>query len=266
MSKPRSLLDPAALAWALLGTATAAAATTSVAAPGAGATCSARSGTQAATVVELYTSEGCSSCPPADRWASTLKGNPQTVVLAFHVNYWDRLGWPDRFASPAYTERQRQIMQSSGSRYVYTPQVVANGADWRQWPALPKARSAAAAPQLELIRDGERVWAHVAGSAGSAGAAGAPAASTVGGAARWSGYWAVVEDGHSNRIKAGENQGSVLHHDHVVRRYEPVAAWSSKTPQQLAWTPGPGSAARRIVFVLTDAQTQLPLQAVALGC
>ena len=67
----------------------------------------------AARVVELYTSEGCSSCPPADRWVSTLKGQPDLVVLAFHVSYWDRLGWKDRFASPDYTERQAEQRRST---------------------------------------------------------------------------------------------------------------------------------------------------------
>ena len=65
------------------------------------ASCSARSTAQPPAVVELYTSEGCSSCPPADRWASTLKGRNDVLALAFHVNYWDKLGWPDRFASVA---------------------------------------------------------------------------------------------------------------------------------------------------------------------
>ena len=82
--------------------------------------CKSASGTHITAVVELYTSEGCSSCPPADKWLSTLKAktaanvgtnstaNP-TVIQAFHVNYWDYIGWPDRFATPAHTNRQRQI-------------------------------------------------------------------------------------------------------------------------------------------------------------
>ena len=131
------------LAWPLLAPA----------APAAG-TCSAQAAA-APTVVELYTSEGCSSCPPADRWLSTLKGRPDLVALAFHVNYWDKLGWPDRFASAAYTERQRALMRPSGASYVYTPQVIVNGQDWRGWPTLPAARRAAApAPALTLSRDG----------------------------------------------------------------------------------------------------------------
>ena len=89
-------------------------------------TCRAESNERAPTIVELYTSEGCSSCPPADRWLSTLKGRPDVLALSFHVTYWDRLGWPDRFANPEFTERQYQAAQRQGSAQVYTPQVMVN--------------------------------------------------------------------------------------------------------------------------------------------
>jgi hypothetical protein len=71
------------------------------------ASCSASSAATPPAVVELYTSEGCSSCPPADRWLSALKGRSDVIALAFHVNYWDKLGWPDRFANAAATGRER---------------------------------------------------------------------------------------------------------------------------------------------------------------
>ena len=129
-------------AWACAALWAAAAAQAASPAPGV---CLARSGAMAPTVVELYTSEGCSSCPPADRWLSTLKGQPGVLALAFHVNYWDRLGWPDRFASAEATARQHELAQRAGSRNVYTPQVIANGRDWRFWPKLPTADAAAAA-------------------------------------------------------------------------------------------------------------------------
>src|SRR6185503_5827222 len=94
-----------------------------VAGPGAARAvdaCSAASTRQMPPIVELYTSEGCNSCPPADRWMSTLKADPSVVALAFHVDYWDRLGWKDRFASPAYTQRQAQTQASSGARFNIT--------------------------------------------------------------------------------------------------------------------------------------------------
>jgi len=99
-------------------------------------TCSAKSPRHAVPVVELYTSEGCNSCPPADRWLSRLKTDPQTIALAFHVDYWDRLGWKDRFASPAYTQRQAEQQTVNGARFSYTPQVVVDGVDRKDWPSI----------------------------------------------------------------------------------------------------------------------------------
>jgi len=225
------------------------------AAPGAG-TCSAVSGAIAPTVVELYTSEGCSSCPPADRWLSALKPGPELLALSFHVNYWDRLGWPDRFASAAATERQRQLPPNRAAGQVYTPQVLVDGGDWRRWPALPAARERGAVPTLRLARDGGAAVAEI-------GALGSNA-----GSGTLSGYWAVLEDGHETKVRAGENRGETLRHDHVVRAYLPVPAWPASQPQRLTWTPPAGEPghAQRLVFVVTDGPTQKPLQALALGC
>ena len=113
-----------------------------------GSSCSAQSPATMVPLVELYTSEGCSSCPPADRWLSRLKENPAVVALAFHVDYWDKLGWKDRFASPAYSRRQAQQQAFNGARFSYTPQVVLNGRDHPHWnataiPASSSARSPA---------------------------------------------------------------------------------------------------------------------------
>ena len=85
--------------------------------------CVVSSGPTVTPVIELYTSEGCSSCPPADKWASSLKDSG-AVVQAFHVNYWDYIGWKDRFASAAYTNRQRDIAARNDLRNIYTPQSV----------------------------------------------------------------------------------------------------------------------------------------------
>lgn len=80
-------------------------------------------------VIELFTSQGCSSCPPAEALLGEFSQHPGVVELAFHVDYWDSLGWPDRFASPASTERQRQYARALGRADVYTPQVVVDGRD-----------------------------------------------------------------------------------------------------------------------------------------
>jgi hypothetical protein len=221
------------------------------------ATCSATSGTTAPLVVELYTSEGCSSCPPADRWLSTLRGRPDVLALAFHVNYWDRLGWPDRFASVEATERQHKLAQLAGSRHVYTPQVVAGGRDWRQWPQLPATAAAPSPVKLTLTRQGEQVVAEVAAAAANGAAP-----------AGLSGYWAVLEDQHISRVRAGENAGETLRHDHVVRLHQPVVGWAAAqgTRSQLSVARGVPEHPRRVVFVVTDATGQRPLQAVALAC
>lgn len=216
-------------------------------------TCQARSGPAAPLVLELYTSEGCSSCPPADRWFSSLKGRNDVLPLAFHVRYWDHLGWPDRFASVEGTARQRMLAQAAGQRGVYTPQVLAGGHDWRRWPQLP--RPAADSPvQLQLVREADTVTVQV-----SPAKAGAP---------RLSGYWAVLEDGHHSAVRAGENAGETLRHDHVVRLYRPVPAWTVTAGHraELQVSRGTSEFPRRVVFVVTDADTLRPLQALALGC
>jgi hypothetical protein len=216
--------------------------------------CRAESGASVPTVVELYTSEGCSSCPPADRWLSTLKGRKDVVALAFHVTYWDRLGWPDRFASPEFTTRQYDVATRLRSAQVYTPQVLVGGRDWRSWPSLPSAQpSTGPTPQVKLQRDGDKVLALVA---------------SVAGTASYSGYFAVLEDLHESKVRAGENAGETLKHDHVVRLLRQVPAWPAAQGVQATLSISPGIAAnpRRVVFVVQDASTHKPLQVVTLAC
>jgi hypothetical protein len=89
------------------------------------------------TLIELFTSEGCSSCPPADAWISHLKDSPdlwkKIVPVAFHVDYWNNLGWRDRFARPEFTARQRRYVAAWHGDSVYTPGFVVNGQEWRGW-------------------------------------------------------------------------------------------------------------------------------------
>ena len=106
--------------------------------------CSTTSGDQIIPLVELYTSEGCSSCPPADRWLSTQLARKDINLLAFHVDYWDSIGWKDRFASPAYSQRQRERVNAAGADTVYTPQVMV-GRDVRtSWQSSARFDSALA--------------------------------------------------------------------------------------------------------------------------
>ena len=250
MNRTASLLTAAATAWAL-------ALALSDSAQAAAA-CKAASGAASPTVVELYTSEGCSSCPPADRWLSTLKGQPDVLALAFHVTYWDRLGWPDRYALPEATARQHSLAQAAGQSQVYTPQVLVDGQDWRAWGEtggvgrLKAPAPRKGAPGVTLEREGDVVTATVA----------------AGGSGRLAGYWAVLEDGHASAVKAGENAGETLHHDHVVRLYQPVPAWTAADglTARLKVSRGDAGFPRRVVFIVTDDRAARPVQAVALGC
>ncbi|MEP7100985.1 MAG: DUF1223 domain-containing protein [Burkholderiales bacterium] len=221
--------------------------------------CSARSAAIAPPIVELYTSEGCNSCPPADKWLSRLKADPSVVALAFHVDYWDRLGWKDRFASPAFTQRQTEQQRSSGARFSYTPQVIVDGADRPDWPRAsiaPQGRSLAPV-EVVLARDGIRIDATVKPVAG------APM--------RLAAYWAVTEQGHVSAVKAGENEGVTLNHDYVVRDYRPVSAWDARADVPVALHFELGANAdpahpRQVNLVIVDAATGRPVQAVKLGC
>lgn len=179
--------------------------------------CRAISGTLTRPLVELYTSEGCDSCPPADRWLSATfaGGRAAAVPLAFHVDYWDRLGWKDRFATAAYTSRQQQSADANGATFVYTPQVLLQGRDQRWSDARVGERlvAAAAAPARALLD----VTATPAGRTVQV-----RATAQVADAALRSGAvinLAFVDSGLVSDVKAGENRGVKLRHDHVVRAF-----------------------------------------------
>jgi hypothetical protein len=176
--------------------------------------CAVRSGPVAVPLVELYTSEGCSSCPPADRWFARQVGRTDATWLAFHVDYWDALGWPDRFASAAFTRRQHQRVAAWASDTVYTPQVMVGPdihAPWRGSAAfealLQKGRAAPGAGlALQAHRDGD-AWRVVLGVAADAHRD--PSGQRV--------WVARYVDGQVTAVGAGENRGAELRHEHVVR-------------------------------------------------
>jgi hypothetical protein len=216
--------------------------------------CEVNVGAQPPAVVELYTSQGCSSCPPADRWLSGLKDQPGVIALGFHVNYWNHLGWKDPFATPQTTERQRQIKEAIRGKYVYTPRVVLNGEDHRSWRGqradqLPPLLIQAV-PSLRLVREGQQVTAQIGAGKGTA---------SLGG------YWAVLQDAQKSEVTRGENAGETLRNDHVVRFYQPVAPWAANQAKQqtLSLT---GAAGQRVVFVVTEADGLKPVQAAVLSC
>jgi len=164
-----------------------------------------RSGPARARLVELYTSEGCSSCPPADAWLSSLAGErglwKDFVPVEFHVTYWDDLGWPDRLADKAFTARQRAYAASWGRDSVYTPGFVLDGREWRAWGRTPPKPDAAAGVLIARAADGRvRVtWT--------------PAAE----GAAFDVYAARLGFGLLTRVGAGENSGRALRHDFVAR-------------------------------------------------
>jgi hypothetical protein len=229
----------------------------------AAATCEARSPLTVVPVVELYTSQGCSSCPPADQWLSKLRDQPQAVALAFHVSYWDYLGWKDRFAQPQFNQRQREQLSVNGARGPYTPQVVVNGRDTPDWhrlsaTAMLSAANKPAAVSLQLQREGGTYQAQVL------------ALSTA--SSRLAAYWAVTEGPQQTAVKAGENKGETLSDDFIVRELQPVTAWNAGPGHQqvLSFTPGTTrldtSLGRQVNLVVIDAQTGRPLQAIKVGC
>lgn len=190
--------------------------------PSRAATCAAtfqaESGPGTVPIIELYTSEGCDSCPPMDKWFSTLALKKQGAVpLAFHVDYWDYIGWKDRFAKASFGERQRSEVARQGSRTVYTPQVLLNGNDARgetsdtrisartreilakKSGAKLKLRGQLANDQVEAIVNIEFADAKLNKDAAL--------------------YLAVSENNLVSQVTAGENRGVRLTHDHVVREF-----------------------------------------------
>lgn len=226
--------------------------------------CSVQSGATVTPVIELYTSEGCSSCPPADQWVSGFKLQPASattpVIEAFHVGYWDYIGWIDRFASPAHTERQRQIARWNNQRSIYTPQAVLNGHDWRDWNLAGNTLPATKEPALAAIRLKQLATDQFEAIVTPDNKA----------PAFWSAYWTVTENGHTSKVKAGENAGEFLQHDYVVRQYTPAGDYRSDpaASQRLVLrsiAPTPGHA-RRVNLVVFDNKTGKTLQAVSAGC
>jgi hypothetical protein len=185
----------------------------------AGATepaCRATSDVRTLPLVELYTSEGCSSCPPADRWlaATFAADGAPAVALAFHVDYWDRLGWPDRFARAEWSARQQAIARDARTAVVFTPQVLLQGRDFAAWRGAEAARALAKAASIPARAD-----IAIAASPGGAVVA-VVATARVRDAAQWSGarlVVAYVDSGHATEVRRGENAGVTLVHDHVVR-------------------------------------------------
>lgn len=181
-------------------------------------------------VVELFTSQGCSSCPSADRLLSKLAragvlGDRVLAPLSFHVDYWNDLGWADPFSSPAWTTRQHQYARALGDDRVYTPELVVGGAVGvvgSNLGAVTRAVQQAAPP---AVLPATAAWSDGAVTV----TATAPSDADV-----WVAVW---EDGTSTKVIRGENSGETLGNDRVVRRLERVAAAGQKASAAIKLDP-----------------------------
>lgn len=212
----RQIRTLCAVAFALLG------GVTSVAAQSATAQAA-----DSPVVVELYTSQGCSSCPPADAFLGQLAGREDVIALALHVDYWDYIGWKDEFASPQYTKRQKGYASVAGRRSIYTPQMIVQGQEHvvgnhpQNVTALIN-QHAATGPQLDL---------HISRTGG---------ALTIE-ATRRAGETtdAVVQlvrymPEKSVKIRSGENAGRTLTYSNIVTSWEQLGKWDMRAPLSLS--------------------------------
>jgi len=170
-------------------------------------------------VVELFTSQGCSSCPPADAFLAELADRPDVVALSLHVDYWNYMGWNDPFSLAAASDRQARYRGTMGLKYVYTPQMVVDGryegigskrATIEALIAKAKA-SARATVRAEMVADALEV---------TVGAMDIDVPATV---------WLVrFDDRHATKVKRGENAGRTIANRHVVRAIEPIGTWTGE--------------------------------------
>lgn len=177
-------------------------------------------------VVELFTSQGCNSCPPAEAFLRDLAEDGDVVALEFHVDYWDYIGWKDPFAAEEFTERQRRYAGRLDSRYVYTPQMVIDG----RAHEVGSRRSAVmarieAAEMRRTMADGDDppkvAVSHADGAALRIILSGRPKKP-----GRYDVVIAAFDGRHETRVERGENAGKTLVNTHVVRRLETVGHWS----------------------------------------
>ena len=163
------------------------------------------SGVTQTTLLELYTSEGCSSCPPAERFLATLRDQPglwrDFVPVAFHVDYWNRLGWPDRFSTREFTQREYAYAAAWHSESVYTPCLVHNGADLGGQHSL--ALSGVTAGRLTARYDGATLHVEFV-----------PAGTLAGGT--FEVHAAILGGGITSQVGGGENRGETLHHEFIA--------------------------------------------------
>jgi hypothetical protein len=190
---------------------------------------------RAPILVELFTSEGCSSCPPADRLLESL--DPQAIVLSEHVDYWDGLGWRDPYSGHANTQRQEAYARGFGIAGPYTPQMVIDGVT--EFVGNDARR---AMDEMTRARSREKIGVHLSRTA-------AGVQVQVDPAAKAADVWlALADDSGTSQVAAGENQGRRLHHVAILRSLRKIGAVKrgAAFSQNVAVPPDTG---RVIVFV-----------------
>ncbi len=181
-----------------------------------GATVRQPSTAEPSVVVELFESQGCSSCPPANANVNALSARSDVLTLIYGVTYWDQLGWRDTFARPEFTQRQRDYARGLGNDNIYTPQVVLNGRtdlvgnDRSQLDVAIRRAAALSTLSVRGVVDGDRVTL-----------------SALGARRLNADVWLVRYDPRTRNvaIRAGENDGRTLPHTHVVRELRRLGGW-----------------------------------------
>ena len=185
-------------------------------------------------VVELFTSQGCNSCPPADEFFAELAANPNLVALSYHVDYWDYLGWADQFARPEFTRRQQAYAHAAGERAIYTPQMIVGGTDTlialRPAELMGLVQMQMARPPLVMVSSSQQPGGYRIELTPRGPVRDRVAIILV----RYAPHRKVV-------IKAGENRGIALDYRNVVLAAERIAEWDGRTPLRMTVTPDPKS-------------------------
>ncbi len=235
------------------------------------AACSVDSGDTRAALIELYTSEGCSSCPPADKALSMLGGAtisslaPRIVPLALHVDYWDSIGWKDPFAQPAFTQRQDWEVRANQHRTSFTPHFFVNGREVQDWRAdLGQNLRSASGPaparlQVRAEPRGANALRVVVDTSVSA------TREIQRGPLQL--FIAVTESKLRSQVKAGENSGATLDHDFVVRNWiGPIAVQGNGgSVDRVVDVPQLSRGQVSLVAFIQDPKTAEVLQAVDTG-
>ena len=182
---------------------------------------------QRPVVVELFTSQGCSSCPPADAIFSELGGRDDVIAIALHVDYWDYIGWKDEFGDPAHADRQRAYAAKAGRRSIYTPETIVNG-QTDIVGAKPMVLSKAIASYKEA---GVRMRLDVERAQGQVQISGTVPSGTV---SAMEVHMLHVIPSHVSKITRGENRSKTIEYTNIAQDMKTVATWDGKSPLNLS--------------------------------